>query len=413
MHFIRSVVQDNEKVQSTETLSTSSDQDASNDENNKNIKDATANIDRNTSDRSGEDVNSETEADGSVNSAPESEAETTDNTEIGTGTEANDIDNQQEEIATETEGSEKKDSETADPQDSLEAANTDNNNDSTDEASGDEDEESNEAEDEAEAISLATKTADENYQPSQSNLSSSSPYPLIRSVDGISLKTYNIEPSRFSAKDVAVPLRGKLNVPIHVATSGSIVDYTVHCQDFDIGFGVIAEREEGVTIVKENSRQDCHLNAITGRFLVGSVPCALIFTFDNEFSWFREKKVSYKIKVSPPSIENIINGRRTRAKSALSVVHKDKESAEVRLESVSAKHGTLMQDIERLETELMEKKKSLGVVEKEEGWLKQRVQLRDVQESLLTRRLTEGWEDEALALGTNDEDDDEVHRAEI
>lgn len=96
------------------------------------------------------------------------------------------------------------------------------------------------------------------------------------------------------------------------------------------------------------------------------------------------------------------------------------------MESVSAKYGTLLQDIERLETELVEKRKSLGVVEKEEGWLKQRVQLRDVQESLLTRRLVEGWEDEAAALarqngesgdgdGDEDDDDDEetVQRAEI
>ncbi len=106
------------------------------------------------------------------------------------------------------------------------------------------------AKSDAEAISMATKAADESYQPSQSLLSSSSPYPLIRSVDGISLKTYNPEPSRFSAKDVIVPLRGNLNVPIHVTASGSVVDYQVECKDFDIGFGVVAEREEGVTVVK-------------------------------------------------------------------------------------------------------------------------------------------------------------------
>jgi len=101
-----------------------------------------------------------------------------------------------------------------------------------------------------EVIALATKAADDNYVPSQSLLSSSSPYPLIRSVDGISLKRYNPDPSRFSAKDVIVPLRGELTVPIHVVTSGSVVDYTVQSKDFDIGFGIVAEREEGVTVVK-------------------------------------------------------------------------------------------------------------------------------------------------------------------
>jgi hypothetical protein len=166
---------------------------------------------------------------------------------------------------------------------------------------------------------------------------------------------------------------------------------------------------------QEKTRQNSHLDAITGRFLVGSVPCALVFSFDNEYSWFREKKVSYKIKVSPPTVENIIQGRRTRAKSALDVVQSDKESAETRLEGVSSKYGTLIQDIERLETELAEKKKTLGVVEKEEGWLKQRVQLREIQESLLTRRLVEGWEDEVVeSEKTGDGDaEDNVQRAEI
>lgn len=275
------------------------------------------------------------------------------------------------------------------------------------------DEEKAEAETEMEAIAEATKVADESYKPSQSLLQSSSPYPLIRSVDGISLKTYNSNPSRFSATDMNVPLRGKLNVPIHVTSSGSVVEFTVECKDYDIGFGISAEREEGVTIVKKESRQDAHLEPINGRFLVGSVPCALIFTFNNDYSWMREKKVNYKIKVTPPSIKNIISGRRTRAKQALSVVLEDKDSAESRLERVSSKHSTLVEDIDRLEKQLEELKKSRGVVEKEEEWLKTRVQLRDIQQSLLSRRLTEGWEDE---LGSENREKDEsgsVDRAEI
>lgn len=109
-------------------------------------------------------------------------------------------------------------------------------------------------EEEADAIAEATKAAYENYKPSQSLLKNPSPYPLIRSVDGISLKKYNAEPSVFSAKDVIVPLRGKFSVPVHVTSSGSIVDYTVESTNFDVGFGIVAEREEGVTVVKVRER---------------------------------------------------------------------------------------------------------------------------------------------------------------
>lgn len=110
-------------------------------------------------------------------------------------------------------------------------------------------EEESEEELEAKAIAEATASADASYTPPTSLLNSSSPYPLIRSVDGMSLNKYNPAPSVFSARGVPVPLRGKLNVPIHVTIGGSVVDYKVESKDFDIGFGVVAEREEGVTVV--------------------------------------------------------------------------------------------------------------------------------------------------------------------
>ena len=202
------------------------------------------------------------ESDGSEEAEVESESEASEGESEDVAAEAETV---EAEAESETESAEDKESDegpqeevetvTVPPQDSpesnveeeAEGEGEDSNDESSGEGSG---EDSDAASAEAEAISIATKAADENYQPSQSNLASSSPYPLIRSVDGIALKTYNTEPSRFSAKDVVIPLRGNLNVPIHVTTSGSIVDYTVECKDFDVGFGVIAEREEGVTVVK-------------------------------------------------------------------------------------------------------------------------------------------------------------------
>ncbi len=98
---------------------------------------------------------------------------------------------------------------------------------------------------------------------------------------------------------------------------------------------------------------DSHLAPITGKFLVGSVPCMLVFLIDNEYSWMREKLVSYRITVTPPSPEVLMSGR-----------------------------------------ELEEKKKSLQVAEREEKWLVTRVGLRKEQYELLNKRLTEGWADE-------------------
>ncbi len=96
----------------------------------------------------------------------------------------------------------------------------------------------------------------------------------------------------------------------------------------------------------------------------------------------------------------------------MKVVTKDRIGAEERLEDVSKKCKDLTLDVERLVKELEEKKKVLGVVQKEEDGLKKRVQLRSVQEDLLNRRLADGWEDEN-ELDDEEEEDGEQNRAEI
>ncbi|KAL7507117.1 hypothetical protein ACHAXN_004323 [Cyclotella atomus] len=250
---------------------------------------------------------------------------------------------------------------------------------------------------EAKAISQAMASADASYVPSPSLLASEDPEPLLSQVDGPSLTSDLIKtPSVYQAKSVPVALRAKFDVPIHITAGGSVVEYEISSELYDIGFGVTAEREEGVTTVKESARVDAHLEPVSGKFLVGSVPCALIFSFDNEYSWFREKKVTYKITVTPPKTENVIKGRRLRAKKALEIVTKDREEMEERYETAATKLTELELEVEKMEKELAEKKNSLDVVTKEESWLEKRREVRDKQIKMLNQRLKNGWEDENL-----------------
>lgn len=146
--------------------------------------------------------------------------------------------------------------------------------------------------------------------------------------------------------------------------------------------------------MKESARVDAHLAPVTGKFLVGSVPCLLKFTFDNEYSWMREKLISYRVTVTPPSAEVLLAGRRRRAKACQKAIEDDLTSAKQRLEAASTQKGSLQDQIAKLDKQLAEKKKSLEVVAKEESWLKTRVDLRVRQEGLLATRLTNGWADE-------------------
>jgi hypothetical protein len=257
------------------------------------------------------------------------------------------------------------------------------------------DESSSNAELEARAIAQAMQSADASYVPSPSLLASDDAEPLLSQVDGPSLANSNgNNPSVYQAKAVPVALRAKFDVPIHVTAGGSVVEYEIATDLYDIAFGVTAEREEGVTNVKESARVDSHAEAVTGKFLVGSVPCALIFSFDNEYSWFREKKVTYRITVTPPCEENVIKGRRLRAKKALEVVTEDNAEMEERYERATSQRAELENEVKKLEKEIAEKKKSLDVVLTEEKWLEKKRVVRAEQIKLLNGRLEKGWADE-------------------
>ena len=109
----------------------------------------------------------------------------------------------------------------------------------------------------------------------------------------------------------------------------------------------------------------------------------------------REKVISYRITITPPTKDSLAAGRQRRAKSCLKAVDDDVKTAKQRLEAATQQKSTLASDVERLTKELAEKKKSLQVAAKEETWLKERVALRNEQQRLLNDRLTNGWDDES------------------
>ena len=103
---------------------------------------------------------------------------------------------------------------------------------------------------EAKAVAAATATADDSFAPSPSLLNASDPKVLLQQVDGPSLQQYEGKESVYVGRSVPIALRAKLEVPIHVTTPGSVVEYAVESKAYDIIFGVTAEREEGTTVVK-------------------------------------------------------------------------------------------------------------------------------------------------------------------
>ncbi len=150
---------------------------------------------------------------------------------------------------------------------------------------------------------------------------------------------------------------------------------------------------------KEVERVDASNSAITGKFLVGSVPCLIQFNFENDYSWYREKVVSYRVTVTPPSLDTLRAGRRRRAKACLKAVAEDVKSANKRYTSATQQKLAMEKELEALYQQVEQKKKALAVVKKEEAWLKDRVALRETQTKALTQRLEQGWPDEKQENG--------------
>jgi hypothetical protein len=215
---------------------------------------------------------------------------------------------------------------------------------------------------EAKAVAEASASADSAFQPSPNALNASSAAPLLEQVDGhTSLKGYEGKDSVYVGRSVPVSAGGNLTVPITVLAPGSVVEYTVENKSHDIGFGITAERDDGITVVAENTRCEATAAPVNGKFLVGNSPCLINFKFSNDYSWMREKVISYKITVTPPSKEALAVGRRRRAKACLKAVEDDLKSAEKRLTSTSHQKSTLEAELLALQKQLEEKKKSLEV----------------------------------------------------
>ncbi len=103
---------------------------------------------------------------------------------------------------------------------------------------------------EARAVAEATATADAAYVPSPSLLNAPTAGPVLAQVDGPSLADYEGKESVYVGRSVPISAGGSLTIPIQVSTPGSVVEYAVENKQYDFGFGITAEREEGVTIVK-------------------------------------------------------------------------------------------------------------------------------------------------------------------
>lgn len=147
--------------------------------------------------------------------------------------------------------------------------------------------------------------------------------------------------------------------------------------------------------VQEESRLTALESPLQQKFLVGKVPCLLRFQWDNGYSWLREKLVSYKVSVRPPTRDSIRLSRRRRAQACLEDVRKEwTELTNELVPAIQATTTSLQEQMTELWKQYTEIKQQYEEAKQEQERLLGRKQVREEQERLLKQRLEQGWDDE-------------------
>lgn len=90
---------------------------------------------------------------------------------------------------------------------------------------------------------------------------------------------------------------------IEVKEIGTVLKWLFHTEDSDIGFGIYLKTDNGKEEIISNERLDTHLVPEEGTYICTHTG-TYEFVFDNSFSYFRSKKVVYKLqKVAPNEIQ--------------------------------------------------------------------------------------------------------------
>lgn len=101
-------------------------------------------------------------------------------------------------------------------------------------------------------------------------------------------------------------------------------------------------------------RGDLASSTLVDKILVGagSVPCTMQFRFENHYTTLLEKVgVTYRIQVTPPSMEMVMQGRRRRTLAALKVLEEDLTATKESLLSSTQQREELAQEFGELKAQ--------------------------------------------------------------
>lgn len=182
----------------------------------------------------------------------------------------------------------------------------------------------------------------------------------------------------WSTKDMIVQWSWELAVPVPIP--GCELKFEFETKGYDIGFQVVLDGEDqSSTTLLSLDRYNSHQDKMSGQCNVPKQGTARL-TWDNSYSWFTPKALSYHVTVTLPEHRIAEASRSTRAQLALAATKDDVARAALRLrrtrEAVSQLHSeipVLKQKLELMQMELQNKLKGAETAAQEVRQLERRI----------------------------------------
>eukprot|EP00640_Fibrocapsa_japonica_P003940 CAMPEP_0113943752 /NCGR_PEP_ID=MMETSP1339-20121228/27330_1 /TAXON_ID=94617 /ORGANISM="Fibrocapsa japonica" /LENGTH=354 /DNA_ID=CAMNT_0000948697 /DNA_START=47 /DNA_END=1111 /DNA_ORIENTATION=+ /assembly_acc=CAM_ASM_000762 len=266
---------------------------------------------------------------------------------------------------------------------------------------------------------------------------------FFREIDGPYLYRKNDVEPKITWKCSKIPVKQEFRLPIPITVGGTVVEYRFHTHENDISFALeyhtmdeewIAQRagedwnnddeadedeEEGEDrgaaggkgkaagaganggqgarmveeVILEAERYNSHIEAVAQQVQLDR-PGTLVLIWDNRYSWFKEKLLSYSVDLHVPSVRGIERAKCERALAAFDACQDDLRAAqheervcEERKKQAAQKVAATRRDIERLSQQLADLTATLEGEMRLIGQQAQRANLRKRQLRGLTFRL--------------------------
>ena len=184
-----------------------------------------------------------------------------------------------------------------------------------------------------------------------------------------------------------VPVKKHFDLKVPIVFAGRI-KYQFWTDSHDIAFSLFFESSSGVRhVLVPEERIDCSMDPMVGSNDFKTKGGWVVFSFDNSYSWLREKSLSYHIVLEPVDATARRVLRHREARAVLRRAAEDLTRAERRMSRTEAATSELKGSLNELEATLQSlqaqiaaKKHSLKELQTETSFLEHRIHIQRQQQ---------------------------------